>query len=275
MKNISCILTYTYCKVVKVLLIFLLLFGLIGCDIFKDKTTVMTKANPTILNGVGTSNITANITGGPPNNTPIVKHRVKFDLSTTKAGTLNSPTAVTNGSGDARVIFTSVNVNEDTKVVVTATAKSGNGASGNATITVKPPIIFGDFGGDPPGISITNADLLIEPSVIKLGSGYQFTYTITTHKNSNFKIDHLYIVFAVPMVSVTADSGTVNSQNEKRVNTITTITAVKGITIVAICKDCDTGGIADFDIFSGPVLPPGVLGTPSKSVSKKVIGPKP
>lgn len=257
-------------------LILILLFGLAGCDIFDpfftDPSKVVVTINPQELRKGDTAAVDALLTKGPPTNTPVPNHRsIKFDLDLTTAGALNAITKETDTQGVAKVVFTAGKVDVDTPVIVTATSKNGRGASDNKLLTVKPPIIFGDFGGDPPGISINNANVTITPSVIEPDTyEYHFTYIVSSNA-SPIAIDHLVLTFVVPMESVTS-----NATVTDRGNNTYFIGAVvdNPVTITAICKECKTGGNTDILIFDGP-LPTTIGGSPPKMIRKDVIGPTP
>jgi hypothetical protein len=256
-------------------LIFIMLFGFTGCDwfdnLFKDPTKVTVQISPQELHQGDTANVDATLTKGPPNNTPIPNHRsIKFDLDVTTAGGLNTMTKATDTQGVAKVVFTAGKVDVDTPVTITATSRNGSGSSQNGILTVKPPIIFGDFGGDGPGISISNADVTITPSVKEPETNeYHFTYIVSSSATPNTAIDHLVLTFAVPMESVTASATVIN-----RGNNIYSIGVVLNnpVTITAICKDCKTGGTTDFLIFDNP-LPTTPTDPTPKLIRKNVIGP--
>lgn len=273
MKNIT-VVTNRVLKTSQSILLLVLLSGLTGCGLFdwfyKDTTSITVSANPKILRQGEMSNVDATVKSGPPNNTPIVSHKVQFVPSTTAAGGLNLTTKATDNTGVAKVVFTAGNVNVDTDVIITGTAKNGAGNKHSDTITVKPPIIFGDFGGDSSQTSVTNADITITPSVTKLDDNkYQFVYVVSSSATPT-AIDHMVLNFDVPMDSVTS-STTIRIPDNS--TAIVGVVLTNPVTITAICSDCATGGTTKFLIFDGPL--PTVPTVPMPTlVRKEVIGPK-
>lgn len=275
MKSVS-LFTEKSWEIRYVFLIFIMLFGFTGCDwwdnLIKDSTKMAVQISPQVLRQGDTADVDATLTKGPPNNTPIPNHRsIKFDLDVTTAGGLDTMTKATDSQGVAKVVFTAGKVEVDTPVTITATSKNGSGASHNETLTVKPPIIFGDFGGDDSGISISSADVTITPSVEEPETNeYHFTYIVSSSATPVTAIDHLVLTFAVPMESVTASPTTVRDLGN---NTYSVGVVLNNpVTITAICKDCKTGGKTNFLIFDNP-LPTTPADPTPKLIRKDVIGP--
>jgi len=189
------------------------------------------------------------------NNNPVASHVVTF-TPTPMAGSLSRPPP-TDGLGETTSTFTAGVVAVDTPVEVEA--RAANGSTDTKTITVKPPIVFDDY-GDGSGSSVAPEDVSIAPSVTKTATcEYAYTYSMTSP--NGVQMEKVSVNFAVPM-TVSAPTGattgviSVMSLNGDRV-WIFALSGLQKLTITGTCSDCEPGGSASWTVIKlGASNPP-------------------
>ena len=220
--------------------ILLLSTYLVACG---SATIVTVTPNRSAINSGGTVILTTEVI---TRNSPVASATVDF-VVTPALGTVGPNPATTNSTGVATATFTAGAVSENT--FVTVEAKSTE--KGTTQIEIKPPIGFGDFGGNAANINVNNADVTITPSVVTLQTPrgwHEYTYSVRSNTNYNV----ISVTFQAPMTVTQPTGGT--SANNRRFWQFTFPANTSRTDIVA-WEDVNVGGVAMFDnMVSGPPI---------------------